>query len=600
VLASAFMEAREEFARRCLARAAGNPLFLEQLLRHAEETTDVGVPGSIQSLVQARMDRLEPADKQALQAASVFGQRFSLEALQHALDQPSYDCAGLITHYLVRPRSEHLLFAHALIRDAVYDSVLRTKRRALHLRAADWFAAHDPVLHAEHLDRAEDPAAPAAYLRAARVQATEYRYESALRLVRRGLALAAEPGDIFELTCFEGELLHDLGQVDASLAAFGRAAEVAREGPERCRAWIGLAAGMRVVDRLDEAISLLDRAQTVASRHGLLLELARIHHLRGNLFFPLGRLDDCADQHRFALDHARRAGSAREEAAALGGLGDASYAQGRIVSAHEQISRCVALAREHGFGQIEVANFSMVGHLRTYLGDLTGAGEASRVAIEAATLVGHHRAELIARSVATRLATIAGQLDEAREHVQRRLALIRQLGATRFEALALSDTAAILRAESRPSEAREALQRALEISNQTGISFLGPWILGGLAAVTDDMTARREALEQGERILASGSPAHNHFHFRVHAIEASLASGAWCEAERHAAALEAYTAAEPVFWSTFFAAWGRALAAHGRGARDEPTTSTLVRLRDQAAQIGLRLALLRLEIALGS
>jgi class 3 adenylate cyclase len=46
-LASALMEAREEFARRCLERAAGNPLFLEQLLRHAEESTDAGLRSKV-------------------------------------------------------------------------------------------------------------------------------------------------------------------------------------------------------------------------------------------------------------------------------------------------------------------------------------------------------------------------------------------------------------------------------------------------------------------------------------------------------------------------------------------------------------------------
>jgi hypothetical protein len=46
-----------------VARAAGNPLFLEQLLRHAEENAEAGVPGSVQNLVQARLDRLEAEDR---------------------------------------------------------------------------------------------------------------------------------------------------------------------------------------------------------------------------------------------------------------------------------------------------------------------------------------------------------------------------------------------------------------------------------------------------------------------------------------------------------------------------------------------------------
>jgi predicted ATPase len=84
-LAAAYFEANSEFARRCVERAAGNPLFLEQLLRHAEGATEAAVPGSVQSLVQSRMDQLDPFDKQALQTAAIFGQRFALDALRHAL-----------------------------------------------------------------------------------------------------------------------------------------------------------------------------------------------------------------------------------------------------------------------------------------------------------------------------------------------------------------------------------------------------------------------------------------------------------------------------------------------------------------------------------
>ena len=69
-----------ELARRCVARAGGNPLFLEQLLRAAGEALRDALPGSIQSLVLARLDRLAPADKAAVQAASVLGQRIELDA----------------------------------------------------------------------------------------------------------------------------------------------------------------------------------------------------------------------------------------------------------------------------------------------------------------------------------------------------------------------------------------------------------------------------------------------------------------------------------------------------------------------------------------
>ena len=82
--------ANAAFTERCVERAAGNPLFLDQLLRHADESQTVAVPGSIQSLVQERIDRLDPEDKTAVQAASVLGQRFAGSALAYLLNRTDY------------------------------------------------------------------------------------------------------------------------------------------------------------------------------------------------------------------------------------------------------------------------------------------------------------------------------------------------------------------------------------------------------------------------------------------------------------------------------------------------------------------------------
>ena len=129
------------------------------------------VPGSVQSLVQARIDRLDPADKAALQAASVLGQRFApaSSAPYCSTGPTTLPTASWRTCWCGR-RATAFLFAHALIRDAVYDTLLRSRRRELHRRAADWFDERDPVLHAEHLDRAEDPTRRAPTSRPARSQ----------------------------------------------------------------------------------------------------------------------------------------------------------------------------------------------------------------------------------------------------------------------------------------------------------------------------------------------------------------------------------------------------------------------------------------------
>jgi class 3 adenylate cyclase/tetratricopeptide (TPR) repeat protein len=599
-LAEAYLAANSDFTRRCVERAAGNPLFLEQLLRHAEDNSEAGVPGSVQSLVQARMDQLEPIDKQALQAASILGQRFSLDVLRHLTLDQSYACTGLIARFLVRPQDDDFLFAHALIRDGVYDSLLQRRRRELHRRAADWFAGRDLVLHAEHLGRAGDAAAPLAYLEAARAQATEYRTERALRLVERGLALAGERPDVYALTRFEGEILHDLGAIPESVAAFERALAVAEAEVERCGAWLGLAAGMRMLDRLDEAFAALDQAEATASAAGLEAELARAHHLRGNLCFPLGRLQECQRAHELALDLARKASAPELEARALGGLGDAEYARGRMRSAHGHFSRCVALSRAHGFGRVEVANLTMVGHMEAYLHDLQAALATSLAAIELAARVGHHRAEVVAQHGASRVLCMMGDFEPAKAHAERALALVQRLGVRRFEPVSLNEQAMILRGEGCRGEALDVLHRALAISRETGISFVGPWLLGHLAVTTEDPAERRAALAEGEEVLGKGAVSHNHLWFYCYAMQAALAAGEYDAAEHYAAALEEYTRPEPFPWAEFFIAYGRALARHGRGWRDPATLRELRRLDREARRVGLRIALPALERALGS
>jgi class 3 adenylate cyclase/tetratricopeptide (TPR) repeat protein len=599
-LAEAYLETSSEFARRCLERADGNPLFLEQLLRHAEERAESGVPGSVQSLVQARMDQLEPSDREALLAASVFGQRFGLEALRHLLERPDQGCERLVEQLLVRPEGDDFLFAHALIRDAVYDTLLKASRRALHRRAAGWFEGRDPVLCAEHLDRAEDPAAAGAYLEAARREAAAYHYEAALGLVERGLAVATEAADRAALTCLQGELWHDLGAMPASRAAYEAAlAAAGDDGCARCRAWIGLAAVKRVTEDLDGAFAELARAQGVAERYGLVEELARIHFLRGNLHFPRGRIEECLTEHKKSLELARRCGSAELEAQALGGLGDAEYMRGRMLSSGRAFRSCIELCRRHGFGRIEVASRPMAAFARLSAAELEGALEDSLDAIEAATRVGHQRAEVVARHCAVFCRIERGELAAARADAERAITVARQLGARRFEAEGLGLLGAVEAAAGRRPAAAELVREALAISREIGMAYWGAVLLGWLALDSDDAEERQAALAEGEALLnAGGLVSHNYLLFYRAAIEAALDGGDWAAAERYAAAVEDYTRPEPLPWIDFAIARGRALAAWGRGPRDAAASERLEALRAQAERAGLRAALPAIEAAL--
>lgn len=595
-------DAQAAFSTRCVQRAGGNPLFLEQLIRDAAERADSdAVPETVQSLVQARLDRLEPALKQAVQAATVFGQRFSLGGLRHLLGDGSCDIGALITHHLLRPDGEELLFEHALIRDAVYATLLHSRRRELHRRAADWFAQRgDLTLRAEHLDRADDPDAAGAYLKAATAQAARYRYEAALAQVERGLVLADDSGLSFGLACRRGELLHDLGRTGDAQVAYEAALATAQSEEDRCRVWLGLAAVKRIADDLNGAFADLERAEEIASRLGLKAEAARVHFLRGNLLFPRGDLEGCLREHRASLELAHEAGSAELEAAALGGLGDAEYISGRMLSAHEHFRDCVALSRRHGFGRIEVANRSMTAFTRWITGDVRGALPDAEEAIAAAQLVGHQRAEMVGHHAAWFCRYSLMEFDAARAHADAALALSRRLGARRFDTEALAFQAELHRQAGRRAEAVLAAEEAVRISREAGGTFLGPFALGILALATDDPAAREAALGTAEAILEAGAVSHNHLLFRRDAIDACLQVGAWDRAERHATALEVFARREPSPWSVFVVARGRALAAFGRGMRTTGLTEQLSRLRAEGERQGFLVALPAIEAALAA
>jgi class 3 adenylate cyclase/tetratricopeptide (TPR) repeat protein len=600
-LISEFMESGDPLAESCLERAAGNPLFLEQLLRTAQEGSTASLPDSIQSLVLARLDRLEPEDKRALQAAAVLGQRFQPDILRHLIGARDYDCTELVNHNLIRHEGDGYLFAHALIQESVYGSLLKRQRHDLHLKAAGRFADSDAALRAEHLANAEAPEAPAAFLVAAREQAKLYHFEGALGLTERGLAVATEHTDQHGLICFRGELLRDLGDIQSSIATYREALEQASGDIERCDAWMGLAAGLRVTTDYDEALALLDEAKRVATDNSLTSRLTQLHHLRGNLCFSLGRTEECRNEHLLALDFARQCQSAEGEARAYGGLGDAEYARGRHRTALEHYTRCIDLSREHGFGRAEVAHVGQRGWSRVYSGDWQGAKEEVTAILEFASKVADRRAEMNARLCLCEIGFDLGDYDLIEANVERVLELARLLGARTWEPPALIWKAMLLKNKGRLREAHESLVQAAEITRKMGRAFNAGRVFGALVwLMAEDADVRKAALDEGEAALKKSSLSHNYFNFYRFAMDASLLIGDWEAVEGYAAALEEYTRNEPLWPTDFFIARGRALAKFGRGARDDETCEELKRLHDEAARIGLGSALPALDEALAA
>lgn len=542
----------------CIDRCEGNPLFFEHMLRHVQDIGVSSLPPSIRSLMLARMDHLDLPHRKALQAASVLGQRFALEALRVLLEDPAYDCAALIKAHLLQSEMSGYAFEHALIHEAAYSTLLNRNAQALHRRAAEWYVGVDPWLRAQHLDRAQDAAAPQAYVESATTDIEQGFYDRARPQIERAMAIVTDPRQRVDLALLEGRLLHDIGDVPDAVRAYSVALELARTDAQQCQAWTGLAACQRISDDIEGALAALDHAQALAEPLGLDAELSRIHYLRGSLRFPQGDIAACLKEHALALGHATRAKLQKAQAEALSGLGDAYYARGRMRAAYEQFRQCLDLCESQGFGRIEASNRFMLATVRIYLNETQGAlGDALGCA-ELAQRVSNLRAEIVSRLTAAWILISLGRLDEATVQVERGLSATHTLGSGRFRPFLLESSARIVLWQGDPVRASAVISEALELARGAGMMrFIGPWLLGTAALCTTDPAARKALLDEGDALLAQGCVGHNYYRFYAHAIEASLQAGDTQRCSLWATALEDYTLQEPNPWADFHIGFAR-------------------------------------------
>ena len=582
-LAGGFFAAPSAFVRKCVERSAGNPLFLEQLMRVADEQDDT-LPASLSSLVLARMDRLPPDDRAALRAAAVIGQRFPLALVRELAQLPDYSCDVLTAHFLVLPVGDEYLFAHALIRDGVYASLTRTRRAELHRAAAKWYGERDPALVAEHLDRADAPEAPRAYLVAAVAQAAAFQPERALALAERGASLAKVPDDIVALNMLRGRLHCESGAGQRAIEGFEAALGAAQLPAERCRALIGIAAANRLLSGAEQAFAALAEAETLSQ--GLARESSELHYIRGNLEFARGDIAACRSEHEAALRFAASISDPLWELNATSGLGDADYAEARMSMALRRFRRCVELADAHEFPRAAAANLAMVGYSRFFLLEFHEAFADLEAARALAVRLGNRFAEVFSFQAQCSLLIFCNRYADARPFLERGMELARAIGAKRYEATLLTELADIELAAGHRPQASERIEQALAMFRETGgMGFWGPMALGLRARLQEHEAERERDRHEAEAILAAGCLSHNHIGYHLYCIDDALDRGEWARARGHAAALEAYTAREPLPYCDFLVARARVLVGLSTTPDDEALQRSLERLKEQALRL---------------
>jgi tetratricopeptide (TPR) repeat protein len=597
-LAASFTGPPPAVVDRCIETAAGNPLFLEQLLRAAQHG-QTELPSSVRALLLARVERLETHIRRALHAAAVLGTRFSLGALRHLLADPTFRVDELQAAGLIGCDGDDCHFSHALIRDAVYGSLLRSLRRDWHARAALWYEATEPALQADHLAAAGDPASASVYLRAAVQEQRAHRLERALTYALRARETAVHAGDLFDSCVVLGDVYLAKGRTDDAITSYRESIDLAATGAARARAWLGLAASLRICDRYDEALAALAHAERGAGADADPRVLAQLWTLRGNLHFPRGELDACLAAHQQARRYAEQSGSTDDLARSLGGLGDAHYQRGHMQTARRLFGECVALCEQHGLAGLRLSYLPMLAVTAEYMGELDVALAVASDSAALASEIGDPRAELLGLSIRGNVELMRGEPASALAACARSTQLAHDIGAKRFEAEGLVLQALALRQLGRRDEALEQATRGADLAREVCPTYCGPWACAALALLSDNAPACRALLEEGERILDAGCVSHNHLDFRPIAIDVCLRHGDVPAALHHASELERYTAAEPLPPASFFVLRARLLAeASGHNgdaslaARIEAALATAERLQLRAAAVELRRALI--------
>ena len=597
-LAREFADLEDGIIATCIARADGNPLFLEQLLRNADELVGGNIPGTVQGIVQARLDAIPEKDRRALQAASVLGQRFSLSAMLAVAGFDDYQPDRLLAAALIRPVDDAYLFGHALIREGAYGTLMSQPRREFHAKAAEWFRERDGLLHASHLDKAGDDGAAQAYLSAGRAFAVSFRYDEALAAAERGVEIATATDVRFNLERLRGDVLRGAGRTDHSIEAFRAALDSAPDDDARCRALIGIAAGLRILGQAELTLDALDQAQPLAESEDLPLELAHIHHLRGNIGFLKGDAALCEREQQLALSHARTAGSVEIEAQAYSGLADSQYMEGRMGSAYRNFQLAADIAKTNDLIAVQAGGVPAIAHTLVFQTRLNDARETVVEGLELIRRVGHFRAEAIVRLNYSSILCEFGDAEAGLEQAEIAGKTVQRIGAKVWEPLVWSNTGLCRLYLGDREAAITAARKGASMAVETSRALLGPWSLGFLALATDDVEESRKALDEGEAMLAERVVGHCHLWFFRYAIETCLNAGEYDKAERYADLLEGFTQVEPLPWSDLFIGRCRALSAYWRNPNDRQNRTRLADLETEIERTDMGTALPAVKRAL--
>jgi tetratricopeptide (TPR) repeat protein len=556
-------EMPEPLTRAIVARAEGNPLFLEELaLAVADQgngSAAVRIPLTLQDVLLARIQRLSEECRPVLQAAAVLGREFSLRLLGELWQGPG----GLEPHLAELRRLEFLyeesgaqepvyVFRHALTQEVAYQSLAPGRRRVLHARAARALEAqyadrlaevYDRVAH--HYTRAEDATRAIHYQsRSAEKSARSYAHTEAVGALREALAFVEQlaPGERdrtrLDLALRQAHSLYFLGRFADSLALLAGLRETVEglRDPTLASAYhFWLAHTHSHLGQHRAAVAEAERALGEATQAGDVSTLGKAHYVLARSGFWGGQLHESVAQGQRAIALLETTTERWWLGLAHWGVAFGRGFLGEVAPAFEAAARADALGHEIGDPRLQTYAAWTTGWLHAALGDADAAVAACRRSLErspdpvntadAMSFLGHALLE-------------RGDVEEATGLLQQSVAQWQSFGHTPMLAWFTTVLAEAYLAAGDVERAHETASRGLALAREAAFPYGG-----GLAVRALGRVARaRGQHEEAARLLGDALDAFRSIDARYEQARTCLDLAALAQARGDAAAGQSHLA----------------------------------------------------------
>jgi class 3 adenylate cyclase/tetratricopeptide (TPR) repeat protein len=524
-------------------RAGGNPFFAEEMVKLLAEETggEAGeLPHTVQALLAARLDSLEPLERRLVQHASVVGRTFWEGSLAVAAGAEG----GELWRALMALQEKDIIvveagaklagereyaFKHVLIRDVAYGMLPKAVRAKKHFEVGHFIEerAGDRTdelvaLLAEHYSRAAtlgeeagieyDEIEPiygkAVHFLEAAGDAAAALYSNPEAFMHYGavrdLRSRHEPATLARIGEKQGDVALRMGRVDAAIEVWEECLEYHRRQEDLNRVadlHRKIGAGLWHKGERKQAIERYQKGINLLKDGPPCLELVRLYEEAASLYMHAGDNMLAIYASEKALRLAERMGETRAASRAHGIFGRVFGRIGDTAKARENLERSVELGRESDQAETIRALLTLGHHLEVSEADYAGAGIAYLEGLELSRRIGELPAQVELHSALAQLAVYRADWEEVRRSTDESADLAEREGLVGTLCFPYVLRGLLRWRDGDWDAAEDSCRRAYDLADQVGWSEVAFQSLYWLGAVLRDRGDYADAVSELDRAL---------------------------------------------------------------------------------------------------